>query len=121
MTDWLKQFTHIFVICGDNDVNSAKAEDILHNYICLIRALKTSVVRISGILPRADIIPEKRSTYKKLLREKLQMRYKSPKLLKSEDFNENLDPAHLFDLRGKEHYMQHILSFLHDSFGVIYY
>ena len=114
----LMEFTHVFVICGCNDVNSSVAQDILRNYEQLIRNLHPRVVRISGILPRGDITKKTRKSYNLLFTQRLGQRYKSPKLVSEKDFDaSSREPYHFYDDLGKRHFMQLVLSFLTDSFG----
>ena len=63
MINLLQRFTHVFIICGDNDVISLGVEDIYRNYEFVIKALYPRIVRISGFLRRADFDPALRTKY----------------------------------------------------------
>ena len=90
MIPLLKNFTHIYLICGENDVKSSDAENILHNYEMIIRALQQLVVRVGGIMPRADIPKETRQKYNLIFAGRLEDRLKSSKRIKPEDFNKDI-------------------------------
>ena len=121
MIQKLMVYTHIFVICGDNDVNSLTVEEICRNYQFVIRALHPRIIRSSGFLPRADFDEKLREKNNIFLAENLKDRYKSPKLVKKIDFDINgRNKCHLrYTQHGLQHLMAHCLSFLIDSFGDI--
>ena len=121
MIQKLMIYTRIFVICGDNDVNSLTVEEICRNYQFVIRALHPRIIRFSGFLPRADFDEKLREKKNIFLAENLKDRYKSPKLVKKNDFDINgREKCHMrYRQHGLQHLMAHCLSFLIDSFGDI--
>ena len=118
-TSDLLKYTHVFNICGDNDLNSSKVEEICRNFEYVIEVLHECIVGFSGCLPRADFDPDLRTKSNLYLAEKLKHRYKSPRLLKESDFDaKGTDKFHLrLTKNGLNHIMQQFLSFLVDSFG----
>ena len=121
MIEGLKGYTHIFIICEDNDVNSISVDESYRNNVFVIRALHPRIVRFSGLLPRADFDKNIREANKIYLAEHLKDKYKSPKLIKKTDFDEHgRDRCHLrHTTNGLNHLMAHCLSFLIDSFGTL--
>ena len=115
----LLKYTHVFIICGDNELNSSKIDKICRNFEYVIKALHPCIVRFSGFLPRADFDPVLRTKSNLYLAEKLKDRYRSPGLIKKSDFDaKGRDKFHLRHTKnGLNHMMQHCLSFLVDSFG----
>ena len=82
LTSDLLKYTHVFIICGDSDLNSSKVEEICRNFEYVIEALHPRIFRFGGFLPRADFDPDLRTKSNLYLGEKLKDRYKSPRLIK---------------------------------------
>ena len=88
LVDMARDYTHIFVIVGDNDVNSLDICYIYKNYRAFSRAVWPSKVMFSGHLRRKDLDADLVANNNIYLSNMLENQYKSPKLVKREDFDD---------------------------------
>ena len=109
LTSDLLKYTHVFHICGDNNLNSSNVDKICRNFEYVIKALHPRVVRIIGFLPRADFDPDLRTKINLYVAEKIKDRYKSPRLIQKSDFDtKGKDMFHFLHTKnGLNHMMQH--------------
>ena len=87
LVDFARQFTHILVIVGDNDVKSQKIWYVLEKYLEFKKAVWPSKVKFAGHMRRGDLDPVLVANYNIFLSENLGVHYKSTKLIKPSDFH----------------------------------
>ena len=106
--------SHLFVIVGDNDVNSISVEEIYNNYKKFEEAIWPTKVRFCGHLRRKDFDLKKVERNNLFLYQKLGKKYKSPRIVKKKDFGNR--PRYHFHLYGEgyRHLGVLILSALKD-------
>ena len=92
LVNFAAQFSHIEIIVGDNDVNSVPVETILSNYNAFTNAVWPSKVKIVGHMRRKDLDAELVSSNNMFLSEALGICFKSAKMIKLND----LDDEHPF-------------------------
>ena len=104
------EFTHIVVIVGDNDVNNVPVETILSNYEAFNNAVWPSKVKFVGHMRRKDLDVELVSYNNIFLSDALGMCFKSAKMVKPSDFDDEF-PFHFHPLgEGYRHLAALILS-----------
>ena len=109
-------YSHVFVMCGNNDLKGSNREQIFHNYQQFVDALNENiVVRIVGMFPRLDYNAQKVTEFNHALAARFGNIYKSPKAVQWRDFNP-IDPAYLLP-RSIEHLARLCLSLCAEYFG----
>ena len=98
LVDFAKEYTHVFVIVGDNDVRDHPVEFLCNEYQKFINDVWPTNVKFAGNLPRRDLDPVVVTKNNIFLSEKLGRHYKSSKIIKREDFHYR--EAHHFDRSG---------------------
>ena len=112
LSEKANQFSHVLVVCGNNDVNKLTDDQIVHNFKQFMSSLKKGVeVRIMGFWPRkdhkeefnADTMAFENPVTRINLRlfKEFKKEYCSPRDMKYEDFLDN-DNCHLNET-GKQH------------------
>ena len=101
LVDFAKNFTHVFVIVGDNDVAEESIEYILGNFVLFLDAVWPTRVKFAGNMRRRDLDPVLVSNNNIFLSDRLGKHYKSTKLIKREDFHYN--QTFHFDRNGEGH------------------
>ena len=107
-------FTHVFVIVGDNDMKTSSVYYIYRHFVEFSNAVWPAQVRFSGRFKRRDLCPNKVEDYNIFLHEKLGRQYKSPRMIKWKDFD--IDVEYHFDRYGQgyKHMSAFILSALEE-------
>ena len=88
LVDFAREFTHILVIVGDNDVKTQKIGYILKKYLEFKKAVWPSKVKFAGHMRRGDLDPVLVANNNIFLSENLGVHYKSTKLIKPNDFHD---------------------------------
>ena len=109
-----KNFTHVFVIVGDNDVKELHVADIYDNYRKFANLVYPTKVRFCGHFKRKELSAKQIELNNLFLYRKLGYRYKSPRTVKNKDFG-NRTRYHFSPYRHGFHHMGAlILSALND-------
>ncbi|XP_075263932.1 uncharacterized protein LOC142355751 [Convolutriloba macropyga] len=112
LVDLAREFTHVFVVVGDNDVNSMDVSDIYENFRRFSLAIRPTNVKFAGNLRRKDLDVNLVASNNNFLSENLGYQYKSTKLVKRADFDDSV-PFHISrDGEGFRHLGAMILSVL---------
>ena len=102
----------MFVIVGDNDVQEQPVDYILEKFIQFKNAVWPTCVKFAGHMRRKDLDPVLVSNNNIFLSERLGRHYKSTKLIKRDDFDDERE--YHFDREGEgyRHLSAMILSVL---------
>ena len=115
LVEFASNFSHVFVIVGDNNVKFDSVEYIYRHYINFADALWPSTVRFSGHFKRGDLNPIKVENNNLFLHEKLGRLYKSPRLIKWKGFQTGSQNYHFRpDGEGFRHMCAYVLSALEE-------
>ena len=110
MVNYAANFSHIFVIVGDNDVNTESVEFILNRFNEFSDAVWPSKVKFCGHMRRKDLNSDLVASNNSFLSEQLGLNYRSTKLIKRKDFSDDT-PFHFSrDGEGYRHLAALILS-----------
>ncbi|XP_075261615.1 uncharacterized protein LOC142353269 [Convolutriloba macropyga] len=110
LANYASNFSHILVIVGDNDVNFRSVDFILDKYKEFIDAVWPSKVKITGHMRRKDLDPIVVSNNNAYLSQELVVHYKSAKMVKWHDFDDD-SPFHFYRFgEGYRHLAALILS-----------
>ena len=82
-----REFTHVFVIVGDNDAKSMPVQYICGKFKEFRNAVAPTVVKFAGNMRRKDLPPELVSKNNMFLRNNLGFQIKSTKMIRREDFS----------------------------------
>ena len=114
MVNLASEFTHIFVIVGDNDVNYQPVEYIASKFNEFSDAVWPAKVKFCGHMRRKDLNAFLVANNNIFLSEELGMSYKSAKMVKRADFDD-ANPFHFHPLgEGYRHLAALILSVLRE-------
>ena len=99
LANFASAYTHILVIVGDNDVNSDPVENILGHYNDFSNAVWPSHVKFAGHMRRKDLDADLVAYNNTYLSQNLGNFFKSTKLIKRNDFDD--DTPYHFNVFGE--------------------
>ena len=82
------EYTHVFVIVGDNDAKSKSISYICQKIIEFRDAVWPTEVKFAGHLRRKDLLPQSVSKNNMFLRNKLGCHLKGTRIIRREDFSD---------------------------------
>ena len=114
LVTFAQNYTHIFVIVGDNDVKSTSVGKILQNFLDFERSVWPSRVKFAGNMRRKDLCADTVSANNVFLSSHLGYKFKKTKMIKRADFDD--DCEYHFDKNGEgfRHMAALILSVLQE-------
>ena len=114
LVDVAKEYTHVFVIVGDNDVQNRSISYICNKFLQFKNDIWSTRVKFCGNLHRRDLDANVVAQNNVFLSEKLGILYKSPKIIKREEFH-HIETYHLDRFGyGYRHMAALILSVLEE-------
>ena len=106
---WTRE-AHVFVIVGDNDVRERSVGYILENLLRFKEAVWPTRVKFAGHMRRKDLNTSVVANNNTFLSEKLGVNFKSTRLVKREDFDDD-ERYHFYPQgQGERHLAAMILS-----------
>ena len=99
MVNLASEYTHVFVIVGDNDARYLHVDAILENFLAFKDAIRPTRVKFAGHMRRNDLPADLVSSSNIFLAEALGINYKSTKMIKPSDFDS--DPGFHFEPFGE--------------------
>ena len=99
LVSFARNYTHNFVIVGDNDVKNTSVGKILHNFLDFERSVWPSRVKFAGNMRRKDLCADTVSSNNVFLSSHLGYKFKKTKMIKRADFDD--DCEYHFDKNGE--------------------